>query len=119
MVSLKPANRAHLFFFSSSLTLGHDGTSCDAVGDVAQSRVHVEHLGWLCLPNSSARQTRIFQSVQTTYLGVFATFEKWSHAHETNVVIPHDGILALVTGDFEGVLEHCMRNVSIEDAGGV
>lgn len=31
------------------LTLSHDGASSDTVGDISESRVQVQHLGWLSL----------------------------------------------------------------------
>jgi hypothetical protein len=40
-----------------------------------------------------------------TYLGVFATFEERSHTNETDIVVPHDGILGVVPRDFENILK--------------
>lgn len=41
----------------------------------------------------------------TAYLGIVATLEERSHANKTDIVIPHDGVLCIVVGDLECVLE--------------
>lgn len=47
-----------------------------------------------------------------TYLGILATFEKGCHSNEPDIVIPHDGILQVISRSFEAVLEHCQCRIS-------
>lgn len=54
------------------------------------------------------------QFEEPSYLGIFAAFEERGHADQADIVVPHDGILVVVTWDLEDVLEHCMTTVSIE-----
>lgn len=48
------------------------------------------------------------------YLGVFAALEEGGHADQADVVIPHDRVLGLITGDLEDVLEYYNKIVSAE-----
>lgn len=51
-----------------------------------------------------------------THLGILAALEEGCHADETNVVVPHDGILSLVAREFENVLKDC-HGVNNQQAG--
>jgi hypothetical protein len=104
------------------LTLGHDGSASDAVRDVAQAGVQVEHLRRRRLlrdksvnldhnTNNKRIVTKLKQEL--TYLRVLAALEKGRHPHETDVVVPHDSILVLIVGDPEAVVEHCLSEASL------
>lgn len=64
------------------LTLSHDRTSGNAVSDVAEARVHVQHLGWhglllvslLCVWDNTDRSGRAtFEYLQHLKKGVMRT----------------------------------------------
>lgn len=40
------------------------------------------------------------------YLGVFTALEKGSNANETDIVVPHHGVLLLIVWNLEGVLKY-------------
>lgn len=84
-------------------TLCHDGTSSDAVSNILETRIQVEHLGRRCLENLVSMV--LSSSPNMTYLGVFATLEKRSHANKTDIIVPHDSVLDVISGGLENVLK--------------
>lgn len=94
-----------------TLTLGHDGSSGDAVRYLLEPRVQVQHLSRSRLHGLVSLQINphFLVSLEGANLGVFATFKERSHADEADIVIPHDGILVIVSGYLEIILEDCIR----------
>jgi hypothetical protein len=60
--------------------------------------------GVVCPRRLSAKATT--RAAERSHFGVLAALEERRDANETDVVIPHDGILALIARYLEGVLEH-------------
>jgi hypothetical protein len=79
------------------------------MADIAESVVQVQHLCWSRL---APVNTRMPCSSFFTDLGVFAAFEEWRNADETDVVVPKNGVLTFIAGYLEGVLEY-YRPVSV------
>ena len=46
-------------------------------------------------------------SVVDMYLGILAALEKWSDANESNIIIPHNSVILVISRNFEYVLEDC------------
>jgi hypothetical protein len=89
-------------------TLCGESTSCDAVRDFLQAGVHVQHFGWCCLRNCQSEFDALLDG--DANLGVLATFEERCDAYESDVVVPHHGVLLVVSRDFEYVLKDCTGN---------
>ena len=89
---------------TGELTLRCQCSSCDAVGDLFEAGIQVEHFCWGCLLifNRASRNEN-----GITDLRVFAALEERSDANEANIVIPHHNIILVISRYFEGVLEDC------------
>ncbi len=61
--------------------------------------------GVVCIVDFQPRHNQEFEG-EGSNLGVLAAFEEGRDAHETDVVVPHHSILAIIAWNFEGVLKH-------------
>ncbi len=81
--------------------MGFDGAPGDAVGDVLQARVLVEHFRGRGLPGQRDRENKRGE----TNLAVATALEEGGHANETDAVVPHDCVGGVVAGDLEVVVK--------------
>ena len=81
--------------------MGFDGTPGDAVGDVLEAGVLVEHFRGRGLPG----QRGLERNRSETNLAVATALEEGGHANETDTVVPHDCVGGVVAGDLEVVVE--------------
>lgn len=81
--------------------MGFDGAPGDAVGDVLETGVLVEHFRGRGLPG----QRGLVRKRSETNLAVATALEEGGHANETDTVVPHDCVGGVVAGDLEVVVE--------------
>jgi hypothetical protein len=87
-------------------TLGLNRTARDAVGDIPQSGVQVQHLrrhSLICISTLLGNNLRIGTG---TYLAILAALEKGRHANEAYIVVPHHAVLSIIPRHFEAILEY-------------
>lgn len=92
------------------LALSCQSTTCDTVGYFLESRIHVEHFRWSCL--IAVRQNfkySLGRMILSSHLRVFATLEERCNSNESNIIIPHDAVLLIITRDLEDVLKNCSQ----------
>ncbi len=61
--------------------------------------------GVVCIVDFQPRHSRESER-ERSHLGVLAAFKEGRDAHETDVIVPHHSILAIIAWDFERVLKH-------------
>lgn len=85
-------------------TLRCESAARDAVSDILQAWVDPKHFGGsrLSIVKMRFRQDR---RENGAYLGIFAAFEEWSDANESDIVIPQHNIILVVSGNSEDILE--------------
>ena len=78
-----------------------DGAPGDAVGDVLEARVQVEHFGGRSLSKSAV----LAWEEREANLAVATALEERSHPDKTDAVVPHDCVVGVIPGELEVVME--------------
>jgi hypothetical protein len=85
-------------------TLCSKSTSCDAVSNFFESRIHIEHLGWDGL--WFIRKCDMFLRSERANLRVIAAFEERRDTDKPDIVVPHDRVFFFFSWKSECILEN-------------
>lgn len=99
----------HVRLFAQSIgrighTLSSKCTSCDAVGNFFESRIHIEHLGWNGL--WFIRECGIVLRTERANLRVITALEERRNTDKPDIVVPHYRVFFFFSWKSECVLEN-------------